>query len=143
VAVGLVSAEVADRRLARIAERVGYSGELCQRRVAPLRGTPVVASGHQAAFCRWLGLDVVATFNGADSATVSEIDQAVRAGEQAGATLVVANRPEGRRVADALADRLGAAVVVLDNFPALDAGPPSFDDLLQANAAALAQAAAR
>ena len=47
--------------------------------------------------------------------------------------LVIANRPEGRRVADALAEALGAQVVVLDNFPALEGGQASFDEMLADN----------
>ena len=53
--------------------------------------------------------------------------------------------PEGRRVANALAKRLGAKVVVFGNFPAPapDNGQASFDDLLVDNVRALVEAAGK
>ena len=53
---------------------------------------------------------------------------------------MVANRPEGRRAADALAKRLGAQVVVLGNFPDPQEGHALFDDLLRANVNLLIEA---
>jgi nucleoside-diphosphate-sugar epimerase len=46
---------------------------------------------------------------------------------------VIANRPEGRGLADALADRLGAKVVMFDNFPVEYDGQVSFDRLVLDN----------
>jgi len=103
---------------------------------AGLRNTPVLASGHQAAFCRWLGLQVTGTFSGADTAGTREIDQTVKAGEAAKASIIIANDPEGRRLADALADRLHAKVVVFGNFPE-PGKDQAFDALVQRNLAAL------
>ena len=54
--------------------------------------------------------------------------------------LIIANLPEGRRTADALAERLGACVVVFGNFPELNNARVSFDELLQGNVAALLRA---
>jgi len=143
VSAGLLDRAAADRRLDRIAERTGGVAKGCLSRAAGLKGTPVVASVHQESFCRWLGLNVVATFGGADTAGVGQIDRAIQAGEGAGAKLVVANLPEGRRVADALAGRLEAKVVVFGNFPAMTEGQSTFDALLMANTAALLEAAGR
>jgi zinc transport system substrate-binding protein len=108
---------------------------------AGLRGVPVITSVHQRDFCEWLGLNVVATFRAADTASVAEIDQAIGAGKFAGTKLVIANLPEGRRTADALAERLNARVVVFGNFPALVRDRVSFDDLLVGNVTALLNAA--
>jgi hypothetical protein len=102
---------------------------------------PVITSVHQKDFCEWLGLNVVATFRAADTASVAEIDSAISAGKLAGIKLVIANLPEGRRTADALAERLNAHVVVFGNFPALARGRVSFDDLLMGNVTALLNAA--
>ena len=143
VAGSLLDRHAADGRLKAIALRLEEKEGWCQKKVAGLKDTPVVTSTHQEAFCRWLGLKVVATFSGADVASVSKVDRAVRDGEQAGVKLVIANLPEGRRVADALAVRLGAKVVVLGNFPALIGGQSSFDDLLEANVNALVEAAGK
>jgi len=140
VDAGLLDRVVADKRLSEIDARIKEKASECRRRVRALKGTPVLVNVHQEAFCKWLGLDVIATFSGADTAGVGQLDQAVRKGEQAGVKLIVANLPEGRRVADALADRLGAKVVVFGNFPALNGGQSSFDDLLDANVAEVLEA---
>ena len=132
----------ADQRLAAISERMDrldtWSGQ--QIDAASLGGTPVLCSGHQAAFCRHLGLDVVATFSAADTAQPSQIDQAIKAGERAGVRLVIANLPEGRRLADALADRLAAQVVVFGNFP-VGLDRQAFDELVFRNVTSLVEAA--
>lgn len=139
--VGLLDDRTAGRRLDEIAARMDRLTERCLGEARSLAGEPVVASVHQAAFCRRLGLEVVATFRGADTATVGEIEEAIRGGARAGARLIVANLPEGRAVADKLAERLGARVVVFGNFPAMEGEQTSFDALLEANVAALLEAA--
>lgn len=140
---GLVDRADADRKLTALAARLDAAARRARQRVARanLAGTPVLASGHQAAFCRWLGLAVHGTFSGADQASVGELERAVRAGEDADVRFVVANRPEGRKAADALAGRLSAGVVVFGNFPDASAGQRTFDDLLAANVEALLAAA--
>ncbi|MBN1511346.1 MAG: zinc ABC transporter substrate-binding protein [Phycisphaerae bacterium] len=140
VAVGLLERDEAERRLGAIDRRIQDAATRCRRRAEALNGTPVLASVHQAAFCRWLGLNVIGTFSGADTAGTSDVNRAIQDGEQAGVKLVIANLPEGRRVADALAERLDAKVVVFGNFPDLTNGQSSFDDLLAGNVAALAEA---
>lgn len=82
-----------------------------------LRGQPVLCSHHQEGFCTWLGLTPAATFTGSDAVSLGQMDRAIQVSRQAGVTLIIANRPEGRAAADALAERLGARVVVFDNFP--------------------------
>lgn len=111
-----------------------------QVREAALTGVPVVASKHQRHFCEWLGLRVVADFTGADIARPSELEKAVQQGRAAGARLVVANLPEGRKAADFIAAALGARVVVFGNFPVPTGSGPEFDALLQDNVRRLAQA---
>lgn len=126
--------ETADR-LTAIARRMAELDAWARDEVngTPLAGRPVLTSVHQQAFCEWLGLPVTAAFRGADTAGVGEIESAVRAGAASPVAVIVANRPEGRRVADALADRLDAPVVVLDNFPDRNNGPPAFDALVRTN----------
>ena len=104
---------------------------------AGLAGASVITSVHQKDFCEWLGLKVVATFRAAATASVAEIDDAITAGKLAEVKLVIANLPEGRRTADALAERLKARVAVFGNFPALDHGRVWFDDLIRTNVAVL------
>lgn len=129
----LLAADAAKDRLAEIERQTTeLQAELSERvRQAGLAGTAVLASGHQAGFCRSLGLQVAGTFRGADQAGVAGIDRAIEQGEQAGVTLVIANRPEGRKLADALADRLDARVVLFGNFPGPD--ECTFAGLVRAN----------
>jgi zinc transport system substrate-binding protein len=143
VAHGLLQRTNADMRLQSIAMRLDSLTQQSTNRIAQagLAGRPVIASVHQSDFCGWLGLKVVALFQAADTSSVAEIDEAIRAGKFAGIKLVVANLPEGRRTADALAERLNARVAVFGNFPALEHGRVSFDDLLAGNVEALVAAA--
>ncbi len=139
VAHGLLEKTNADARLQSIAARLDSLTRQSTNLVAQagLANRPVIASVHQADFCAWLGLKVVATFRAADTSSVAEIDDAISAGKLAETKLVIANLPEGRRAADALAERLGARVAVFGNFPALKHGRVSFDDLLAGNVEAL------
>jgi len=106
-----------------------------------LAGARVLASGHQACFCRAIGLDVVATFTGREAAGFKELDECIRAGREAGTRYVVANLQEGVQLAAPLADRLDAKVVVFSNFPSMQAGETTFDALVRHNMAALLNAA--
>jgi zinc transport system substrate-binding protein len=140
---GLLERTNAEARLAIVALRLAELARETTNRVARagLRGAPVIASVHQRRFCEWLGLRVVAVFRAADSSSVAEIDDAIREGKLSDVKLVIANLPEGRRTADALAERLHARVVVLGNFPLSKNGRVSFDDLVADNAEELVRRA--
>jgi ABC-type Zn uptake system ZnuABC Zn-binding protein ZnuA len=143
VACGLLEQTEAETALQTVAARLATLAHEATNQVAQagLAGASVITSVHQRDFCEWLGLKVVATFRAADMASVAEIDDAITAGKLAEVKLVIANLPEGRRTADALADRLKARVVVVGNFPALEHGRVYFDDLVRTNVAALLNAA--
>jgi zinc transport system substrate-binding protein len=143
VDAGLLEADDARSRLAAIEKRMDALARSGPGRLsrAGLVGKPVLTSPHQADFCRALGLSVVGTFTGGDTSSVSQVDQAVRAGLEHDVALVIANRPEGRRVADVLADRTGAKVVIFDNFPSPAIGSGTVDDLIEANVERLIEAA--
>jgi zinc transport system substrate-binding protein len=115
-----------ERLDAELRERVATAG---------LVGLPVITSWHQEAFCEYLGLEVAGTFTGADTALASNIDAAVRAGLDVRG--VVANEPEGRRLADTIAARLDVPVVVFANFPDEARHDGRFDELVRSNVAAL------
>ena len=142
VADQLIDRSAADRRLAAIETRVTAKGAWCREEITKTGWSArrVVCSMHQEAFCKWLGLQVEATFTGADSASVGQIQGAVRAGDSTPIAAVIANLPEGRRLADALGKRLNAPVVVFGNFPLMQGEEPSFDELLAANVAVLLKA---
>jgi zinc transport system substrate-binding protein len=135
VAGGWLARINADGRLQAVAVRLEELGREATNRVAQagLAGVPVITSAHQKEFCEWLGLKVVATFRAADTASVAEIEKAISGGELAGIKLVIANLPEGRRTADALAERLKAKVAVFGNFPLAKDGRVSFDEMVTAN----------
>lgn len=143
VATDLCVRPAADARLAEIEARVREREAWCRRQVAEAdwAGKAVVCSAHQEGFCRWLGLSVAATFSGADTASIGQIEDAIRQSERARVRLVIANLPEGRRLADALAKRLGVGVIVFGNFPTMRPDQSTFDDLLTANVSELVRAA--
>jgi len=138
VSTQTISQTEAEQRLAQLEQRMAaLRQEVLQQIDADgLRGAPVLASRHQADFCRWLGLRVAAEISNADAASTSDINGSIKAGEAGAVQIIVANEPEGRRSADALADRLHARVVVFGNFP--DMGEEhAFDALVRRNAKAL------
>jgi zinc transport system substrate-binding protein len=113
---------------AALEQRLGDLAARLRARAAPLAGTPVVASAHQAEFCRWLGLDVVATLDRPEAISPRELG---RTG--AGAALVVANLQEGTQAAEALGERLGLPVAVFSNFPGAPGYGDTYEQLLVAN----------
>jgi zinc transport system substrate-binding protein len=142
---GLLDAAQGQSRLAAIEQRINGTAAAARQTVADagLLEVPVVSSAHQAAFCRWLGLRVVAVVGGADVASVGAVDEALSLARQAGCRFVIANRPEGTQLAEAMAEHLGAALVVFDNFPDLSQSEPDFDGLLKENARHLLAGARR
>jgi ABC-type Zn uptake system ZnuABC Zn-binding protein ZnuA len=145
VALDLLARTNADTRLQAITSRLNALSREATNRLAQagLAGSPVIASAHQRDFCEWLGLRVAAAFRAADTASIGEIEEAIDAGKLARIKLVIGNLPEGRRTADALAERLKARVVVFENFPALRNGRVSFDEMISANVDTLLRAAAQ
>ncbi len=97
----------------------------------------VLASNHQVEFCNWLGLETIATFVGSDAETVSNIQNCLGKAKEYNISFVIANKQEGTALAEALAERLGAKVVVFNNFPNVDNRPDNFDWLLSENVQAL------
>lgn len=144
VANGFVSKQEADNRLKEIALRLQELEKKCEATIKEngLKDEPVLASAHQKEFCKWLGLNVVGSFTAADITGFQEIENAIDAGKLKNVRLIIANKPEGRRLADALADRLKAKVVVFGNFPE-DTPFPIFDNLVWNNVEALVKSGAR
>lgn len=137
--------ERCERGLVETAARLEALTEEVRRRIneAGLVDRKVLSASHQAAFARWLGLDVVATFEGGDDMTPQALADAIRRADEAGVSFVVANLQQGDRQARALAGRLGARVVVFSNFPAMSTSEATFDGLLRANLDRLLEAAAK
>ena len=127
--------EALKRTRARLAELERASHERVEK--AGLKGANVVSSKHQAAFCRWLGLEVVATYAGGESASPAALQSLVADAKQAHVGLVIANLQEGRQFGRAIAEQVGAELVVFSNFPSMQDGEDSFDALVQHNLAQL------
>lgn len=106
-----------------------------------LESAEVLASHRQEQFCNWLGLQTIATFVGSDVETVSNINQCLKKAKDQDVRFVVANKQEGTAPAKVLAERLGAAMVVFSNFPAMGIGRSNFDRLLRENVQTLLEAA--
>jgi len=132
-----------NQRLKFIEKRLdNLSKELLdQVKQAGLKSTKVLASGHQAEFCKWLGLDVIATFTSSDIETVSNINQCLQKARGKQIRFIIANKQEGTALANALAERLEATVVVFSNFPQINSHSDNFDQLLLENVRALLEAA--
>ena len=95
---------------------------------AKLKGEKVVCSRHQELFAKSLGFDVVATFAGVDTESISNIQQSIDKAKGQTIRFVIANKQEGTALAKALADRLGAKVILFSNFP-----ETNFDELVSTN----------
>jgi len=147
----ILSAEFPDRgsffkqRQEEITVRIAALEAECIDAMAALKApqAPVLASQHQAAFAEWLGLDVVSTFSGRDTETAANINAALHETDQRPLRWIIANQQEGTRLAEALADRIGAPVAVFSNFPDTFSGSasaPAFDSLVRGNLRRLAEA---
>lgn len=95
---------------------------------ANLKGEKVICSRHQELFAKSLGLDVIATFAGADTESINNIQLSLDKAQGQTIRFVIANKQEGTALAKALADRLNAKVVVFSNFP-----ETTFEELINTN----------
>lgn len=136
---------VLDAALTATRGRIADLAEEVHARIADahLSGTRVVVSGHQAAFCRWLGLEIAGAYSGGEAASPAQLQELVSRGREAGVRFVIANLQEGRQMGEALAYHLGAKVVVFSNFPDMTASQNTFDALVRANVDNLVAAANR
>lgn len=143
ISLGWLQRDEATIKLNEIANRLKIKVAWARHEMkqSKLIGRPVIASGHQKAFCEWLGLKVVAVFRPADTASIGEIEHTIDAGAFNSVKIVISNFPEGRRTADALAERLSAKVIVFGNFPAPKNNQVSFDDMFTLNVESLVKAA--
>ena len=141
----LLSAPDSAARLQAIEERMkGLEQEVrSDMERAGLRDSTVLVSKHQEVFARWLGLNPVGTFRGSDTETPGPIQSALESAAKQPVRWVLANQQEGTELAQSLAKRLSAKMVVFSNFP----GPggeglerPGFDWLVRENVGSLIEA---
>ena len=77
----------------------------------------VICSGMQAAFLRWVGLNVVVFYGRPDSLTPQVVKELVDKGREAKVTLIIENMQSGRDAGAGVAEELGAQRIILSNFP--------------------------
>jgi len=134
---GFLSEAAAEARLRQIDARLADLADAVRAEVqgAGLKGKRVVAAHHQARFCRWLGLDVIAEFTASDDP--AELNGVVARSRQNGVRLIVGNVPQGRVIPNRLAATLDAPVAMFANFPSVGDGRGGFDALVRRNVASL------
>ncbi|NLH17577.1 MAG: zinc ABC transporter substrate-binding protein [Phycisphaerae bacterium] len=111
---------------------------------AGIRNDAVLVSIHQEAFARWLGLNPIGTFRGSDIETPGPIQSALDSAAKQPVRWIIANQQEGTELAQSLAKRLSARLVVFSNFPDTagnDMERPAFDSLIRDNVRRLVEAA--
>jgi len=110
---------------------------------AGLAEADVLCSVHQAAFAKWLGLNVAGTFVGSDMETAGHLQDVLESCADRDIRFVIANMQEGTDLARALSERLDCPIVVFSNFPEIQPGPDNFDALLRSNLQNLLEASGR
>lgn len=139
VGASLLESAIADRALSATLERMECLASRLRDEARPVRGVRVVASAHQAVFCRWLGLDVVAVWHSADASSAKELAELLDEARGKRVKCVIANLQEAGKVGRSLADALGVPLVVLSNFPAMTPEEPDFESLVRRNVSNLIQ----
>ena len=136
---------VFEQRINLISERMKNLSVGLRKKIeeSELASVKVVASGHQAEFADWLGLDTIAKFSGSDLETASNINDCLNRAKKYDVKFIVANKQEGTYLADSLADRLNVKTVVFSNFPESSKSMTGFDELLNQNVNEIIKAAQR
>ncbi len=124
------------KRLDLIREKAANATRTAAESLKDIKGRKVLCASYQSDFCRWAGLDVVATFQMGTDESAWQLSRAVDQARVAGAQAVVGNLQWGARHLKALAEATKLPGIMLSNFP--DGGEA--DDywrLLNANIQAL------
>ena len=131
--------QVPEKKLNEIKTRITSHGQKLKAIVAENNYTamPVITSNHQAAFTEYLALNVTGTFKGGDIETVSAVQDLISKGRNQNVKIVIANKQQGLGLANAIAERINAAVVVFSNFPQLNTADSPFENMLTNNVTAL------
>jgi ABC-type Zn uptake system ZnuABC Zn-binding protein ZnuA len=131
-----------DRAMDKVIRELESLEKECRTKIKEhnLEAEKVIISGHQEVFCRWLGLDVVASYSGANATSPRQLLDIIEKGRDSHVRYVIANLQEGGQEGEALAAHLGAKMVTFSNFPNMGKGQESFYDLVRWNLENLIQA---
>jgi len=82
-----------------------------------LRGTKVVCAEYQKAFLNWLGFKIITTYGRPEELTPKRMIEIIRMAKSEDVKLVVDNLQSGKDAGRTIAEEVGAAHIVLTDFP--------------------------
>ena len=82
-----------------------------------LSGINVICSGMQAAFLKWVGLNVVTFYGRPDTLTPQVVKDLVDKGREENVTLIIDNLQSGQDAGAGIAEELDCDRIILSNFP--------------------------
>ncbi len=77
----------------------------------------VICSGMQAAFLKWIGINVVVFYGRPDSLTPQVVKELVDKGREGNVTLIIDNLQSGKDAGAGIAEELKCKRIILSNFP--------------------------
>ena len=96
------------------AKRAEIGGRLAEENLANVN---VICSGMQAAFLNWVGLNVVTFYGRPNSLTPQVVKELVDTAKAENVTLIIDNLQSGQDAGAGIAEELGCARIILNNFP--------------------------
>lgn len=88
-----------------------------KRMTKNLQGIKVICSNYQADFLNWLGFKIIATYGRPEELTPKELAKLIKIGKKETVQIVIDNLQSGSKAGNQIANEIGAAHVVLTNFP--------------------------
>lgn len=82
-----------------------------------LQGVKVICSDYQADFLSWLELDIIATYGRPEELTPKELTKLMDVGKKENVQIVIDNLQSSSKIGKQIAEEIGAAHVILTNFP--------------------------
>lgn len=99
-----------------------------------LSEVPAIVMAWQKPFAQWLGLNIVATYPPEERLSLKDLADLAQKGRENGVKLVIDNLQSGVSFGGRLAQAIGAAHVVLTNFPGPIPGTVDMLSMLRVNA---------
>jgi zinc transport system substrate-binding protein len=103
----------------------------------------VICSGMQAAFLKWVGLNVVAVYGRPESLTPQVVKDLVDKGREENVVLVIDNLQSGQDVGEVITEELGCNRIILSNFPGGFTGTDTWEEAIDENIRRILEAVAR
>jgi len=100
---------------------------------AGIAGVSAISADVQAGFVTWAGVNVAATYGAPESLTPQAVRTLIDKAKAGNVTLVVDNLQSGAEAGKGLAEELGAARVILSNFPGGLAGTETWEKAIDRN----------